>query len=278
MQTDLVTVTSHIAHHTAVSSAFTCSSAQQGLYAAASVGRKGLQMYPKGSGWDNRGPCSPPAAVAAAPGLVEGSTRAADGEEFQVSKGFFFFFLVGWVRMNINTTQGCVRVCAVCVYYSILNRIWTVHKAPSYVCIVHIQVDSGEPHALFSSPPDPTSVCMCVSTRVLVCTWYENVYSIWERGKKSHGAVMSHSSSLNSSHMCCVIQVSAHWARSRLFKNTSTMCIGHVMKLSSVRGHHPREWRRGDLSSEPGSVSMKAAGPWGKFLQPSSSILLSLPA
>lgn len=41
VQTDLVTVTSHIAHHTAVSSAFTCSSAQQGLYAAASVGRRG---------------------------------------------------------------------------------------------------------------------------------------------------------------------------------------------------------------------------------------------
>lgn len=40
-QTDLVTVTSHIAHHTQVSSAFTCSSVQQGLYAAASVGRRG---------------------------------------------------------------------------------------------------------------------------------------------------------------------------------------------------------------------------------------------
>lgn len=44
------------------------------------------------------------------------------------------------------------------------------------------------------------------------------------------------------------------------------MCIHHVVKSSPFRGYHPRE--RGDLSSEPGSVWMKAAGPWEEVSPP----------
>lgn len=64
-----------------------------------------------------------------APDLVEGSTGAADGEEFQVSKGFLS------TQLDTNTTQKCVCVCVVCVYYSISNR--SVHKAPS-ICVLLI--------------------------------------------------------------------------------------------------------------------------------------------
>lgn len=67
------------------------------------------------------------------------------------------------------------------------------------------------------------SEALCVWTRVLVCTYYENVYMRVE--KKSHGAVMSHSQRSNSSHMCCVIQVSAHWATiAACFLKTPAQC------------------------------------------------------
>lgn len=48
-----------------------------------------------------------------APGLVEGSTRAADGEEFQVSKGFFFFSTRLGQDEYKHNTGVCVRLYGV---------------------------------------------------------------------------------------------------------------------------------------------------------------------
>lgn len=108
---DLVTATSHIAPHTTVSSAFTCSSAQQGLCAAAAAvaaaavrWERRFPTYPQGrwDGWGGgRGRGVPVETteprvllllllLLLAP--VDGQS-AADGEEFQVSQGLFLLLL-----------------------------------------------------------------------------------------------------------------------------------------------------------------------------------------
>lgn len=242
MQTNLVTVTSHIARHTRVSSAFTCSSVQQqGLYAAASVGRRGSKCIQRAPAETTEARvlllllCSWPGA-----GEHRGCWWRRVSHFKRVSSPLF---LPHWIMANTTLCLAvcpCVSVC-LCVYYSILSRIWTIYKAPT-VFVLFI----SRPHALFSSPPDPTRDCMtaqralclcvCVWTRVLVCT--RRMKCVHESGKQSHmEPVMSHSP--NSSLMFCVIQLSAHWAPSAAF---STMCVRHVEKPRLGGGYHPGEW------------------------------------
>lgn len=235
-----------------------------------------FKMYPKGCGWDNRGPCSP-AAAALLPAWRWGAQGLLMETSLRFQKDFFFPCST---QLDRRKYKHNTRVC---VYYSIWNRFWTVHKAP-IVCVV--QVASGESLALFSSPPDPTRVS-ATPQKSSVCDY---VYTLWKSVYGGSGGktvtwsgYVTQSQAQFAPYAPCYpgLLLSLGYNNGLPFKNTSTMCVRHVVKPSPVRGYHPWEWRRGDLSSEPGSVLMKAAGLWGKFLHPSSSsysILLSLPA
>lgn len=179
-QADLVTVTSHIAHHTRVSSAFTCSSLQQGLYAAVSVGRRGSKCIQRAPA-ETTEPRVLLLPLCSWPGggehqgcwwrRVSGFKRA----------GFFCFFSSPFSTptgsRQIQTQHRAVRahLCRVCLLSHLEQNL---NKAFS-VCVAHIQVASGESHALFSSPPDPTRVyqtaeqiwvCVCLDTCACVYT------------------------------------------------------------------------------------------------------------
>lgn len=129
-QADLVTVTSHITYHTQVSSAFTCSSVQQGFYAAASVGRRGSKSIQRAQA-ETTGPCSPAAAAA----LFLAWWREAQGllmeKSFRFQRVFFLPlpFLLYWIRANTNTTQRC----GVCLLSHLEQNLNCVTKHP--VCV-----------------------------------------------------------------------------------------------------------------------------------------------
>lgn len=98
-----------------------------------------FKMYPKGSGWDNRGPCS---AAVAAPLLAwwRGAQGLLMEESFRFQKDFFFFCCFS-KPLDRGNTVVCVCVyvylCAVCVYHSISHRTTAVHRVPSGVCFSH---------------------------------------------------------------------------------------------------------------------------------------------
>lgn len=212
-QIDLVTVRSHIARHNQVSSPFTCCSVQQGFYVAASVGRRGSK-YIRRAPAETTEPrvllllllCSKPGG---------GEHRGADGEEFQISKGFFLFpslfYPTGSGQMQTQHTGVCVHVCSVCLSSQSKQNLNSATHCPVcvvHVCVsvcevsevhvcIHIQVTSGESHVLFSSPPDPTSrsdttavcVCVCVFEHVCLCV---NSRKCVQGSEKSHMKPLCH--------------------------------------------------------------------------------------
>lgn len=103
-QSDLVTVTSHIACHTAVSSAFTCSSGQRGFCAAESVGRRGLKTCSEGAIWDKRGRVLPLLLV-----WFKAALRLLMDQGFGFQKDFSLFFVIPpvWIRADKNSSQQC---------------------------------------------------------------------------------------------------------------------------------------------------------------------------
>lgn len=157
-------------------------------------------------------------------------------------------------------------------------------------CVLFIS--RREPHVLFSSAPDPTGVCMtaqqsvCLSEHVCLCVCVcaramKYVYTRVEKKKKkkkSHGAVISHSQRTNSSHMCCVIQVSTHRATiaARFLKHQHNVCPsrgvtepGQGIPPWGVTEEEGGGWGFSVLLVQNQEVfSMKAAEPWGEVSPP----------
>lgn len=73
--------------------------------------REGVQNVSKGLRLRQQRPVFSGCCCCSAPGLVEGSAGAADGEQFQVSKGFFFFFLPTGSGRIQTQHRGCVWNC-----------------------------------------------------------------------------------------------------------------------------------------------------------------------
>lgn len=92
-----------------------------------------------------------------------GNTGAADGKESHISKGPFLgggTFFPPWLTGSRHRQAQHTGVYFVCVRVAFWTKFEQCNKASSVcVCVFHIRVTSGEPHALFSSPPDPTRVC-----------------------------------------------------------------------------------------------------------------------
>lgn len=77
-----------------------------------------------------------------APSLVEGSTGGADGEEFQISKGFFLFpslfYPTGSGQMQTQHTGVCVHVCSVCLLSQSKQNLNSATHCP--VCVWYMCV------------------------------------------------------------------------------------------------------------------------------------------
>lgn len=80
---------------------------------------EGVQNVTKGHRLRQQRPVFSCCCCWSAPGLVVGSTGAADGEQFQISKRLFFLSFTQLDQGKYK--QGCMCVCVVCVYYSIWN-------------------------------------------------------------------------------------------------------------------------------------------------------------
>ncbi len=229
VQTDPVTVTSHIAHHTQVSSAFTCSSVQQGLYAAASVGRRGSKCIQRAPAETTEAHVLLLLLLCSWPG---GGEHRGWWRRVSRFKRIFFSlpFLPNWIRANTNTTQGCVCVCvyvcicAVYVYYSISNRDWTVHKAPS-VCVCcsypgrqwrvacSVLITTWSHQSLYDST-------VCLNTCACVYTVWKCVY---ESGKVTWSRYVTQSKQFVPYVLCYPGLYSLSYNRSPLFK-TPAQC------------------------------------------------------
>ena len=186
-----------------------------------------------------------------APGLVEGRAQGPLMEKsFRFQKDFFFLFffpfLPNWIWANTNTTPGCV--CALCVlvcsYYSVRNRSWTAHKAPS-VCVLLVCRSPVESRMLCSDhhliPQESVwkhskalRVCVCVCVSKHVCLCVHCIMCIWV--EKSHIGPLCHCSQTQFVPYVPCYSVSTHSA-------PRTACsLKHQHNVSPSRGEtEPRQ-------------------------------------
>lgn len=110
-QANLVTVTSHIAYHIQVSRAFTCSSVQQGLYAAASTGKRGSKCIQRAPAETTEARVLLLLLLCSWPG--GGEHRGCWWRRVSGFKRIFFLFFypTGSGQIQTQHRSMCVRVC-----------------------------------------------------------------------------------------------------------------------------------------------------------------------
>lgn len=164
---------------------------------------KGFKMYLKGSGYDNRGPCSPPAAAAVLPAWWRRTQGASHGKESPISKDFLF----NSPHLHPKLDQGKDKhnTYSVCMYVHLCRACSLSHYEPNLNCVTKHPLCVCAFLCVCSSYPGYQRRVACA---VLISTWSHqslsdstaelcmclsvNSLQMWEGDKENHMELLYH--------------------------------------------------------------------------------------